>query len=250
MNHFKENFESFAADCVKEMSLLQEEFMQLYDIKGYSEWYYDHGIGAFIFKASNEKKLHFKYVDVGSFSTTTNTWKWSWDNDTTPKLVKKALEKVRTFGAVNKFNQLTTGLINGDEYTGWEMTSISAKLLSGIGMYRIQSDHLFIYFVFTNELSQEQYDALEDKYIACDVHENGRTSFVCRHLIAKEHPGFNEAFESDPLVEEEDDYQAWCDECEKVRLKEGEWNDDSMAFADIKVVCDECYFEIKRRQTE
>ncbi|MFD1256582.1 DUF6882 domain-containing protein [Mucilaginibacter terrae] len=249
MNLFKKDFESYASNCVNEISMLQNEFMQLYDINSYGEWYYDHDIGAFQFKADHGKNLYFRYIDVGSFSTNTNTWNWSWDNSTTPRLVKAGLEKVRIFGATNDFGQLTTGLIEGDEYTGWEMTSISAKLLSAIGMYRIQRDHLFIYFIFTHELTQEQYDALENKSVECDVHEKGQIAFVCKHLISKEYPGFHEAFESGLCMEENDDYQAWCDECEKVRINEGKWNEESMAFAEIKIVCDQCYFEIKYRQT-
>jgi hypothetical protein len=46
-------------------------------------------------------------------------------------------------------------------------------------------------------------------------------------------------------LSDEDDFQAWCDECEGVRKSEGEWNDQSMKFADIKVVCEKCYFEMK-----
>lgn len=243
----EKDFETYANNCLNERSSLQNEFMQLYDIDSYEQWYYDHGIGAFHFKANDGKNLYFKYVDVGSFSTKANTWNWSWDNRSTPKYVKRPLEKVRAFGEANNFERLTTGLVDGDEYTGWEMTAVTAKLLSGIGMYRIPQEHLFIYFVFTNELSQEQYDALADKYIACDEHNTGRASFVCQHLVNNDYRGFHEAFESDPLIEEEDDYQAWCDECEQVRLREGEWTDEAMAFAAIKVVCDECYFEIKKR---
>jgi hypothetical protein len=249
MNIFQKDFARYSIDCVHEMQLLQNEFMKLYDINSYEEWFYDHSIGAFHFKAKDGRNLYFKYVDIGSFSTNTNTWMWSWHNNSTPKLAKRGIEKVRNYGATHNYDQLKTGMINGDEYTGWEMTSISTKLLSAIGMYRIPSDHLFIYFIFTDELSQEQYNALKDKYIACDVHEAGRIAFVCGHLTRKEHSGFHEAFESDPMVEEDEDYQAWCDECEKVRLREGEWNDESMAFANIKLVCDECYFEIKLQQT-
>jgi hypothetical protein len=229
------------------MSSLQNEFMQLYDINSYENWYYDHDIGAFHFKGDDGRNLYFKYLKVGSFSTETNTWKWSWDNKFTPRHIKKPLEKVKAFGEANHFEPLTKGLINGDEYTGWEMTAVSAKLLNALGMYRIPQEHLFIYFIFINELTQEQYDALKDKYTACDIHASGRVAFVCRHLINAGDQGFHEAFESDPLIEEEDDYQAWCNECERVRSKAGEWNDESMAFADIKVVCDECYFEIKKR---
>lgn len=72
-------------------------------------------------------------------------------------------------------------------------------------------------------------------------------AFVCQHLLNSHNVGFHEAFESNPLIEPHDDYQAWCSTCENEHLKEGEWNDKSMAFADIKVVCNECYFEIKER---
>ena len=44
---------------------------------------------------------------------------------------------------------------------------------------------------------------------------------------------------------EDDDFQAWCDECEVIRQNEEEWNEKSMEFADIKVVCEKCYFEMK-----
>ena len=45
-------------------------------------------------------------------------------------------------------------------------------------------------------------------------------------------------------LSEDDDFQAWCDECEAVRQDEGEWNDKSMAFAGI-CICEMCYFEMK-----
>ena len=59
--------------------------------------------------------------------------------------------------------------------------------------------------------------------------------------------GFEEAFETYRGMElnEEDDFQAWCSECEKERLKTDGWNDESMEFAKIKLVCERCYFEIK-----
>ena len=59
--------------------------------------------------------------------------------------------------------------------------------------------------------------------------------------------GFHEAFETYEGMEllEDDDFQAWCNECEAARQKQGEWNEQSMAFANIKVVCEKCYFEMK-----
>lgn len=75
-----------------------------------------------------------------------------------------------------------------------------------------------------------------------------RRAFVCQHLNNKTVVGFEEPFESVENMEldDEEDFQAWCFECEKVRQKEGEWNDRSEAFAKIKVICEKCFFEMKQ----
>src|SRR5687767_1892477 len=97
MSQSKQSFEEFSNECLKHLSGVQDAFMNRYDINSYEHWYYDHGIGAFHFKSDDGRNLYFKYVDVGSYSTTRNTWMWSWDNDSTPKHVTKGLEKVRRF---------------------------------------------------------------------------------------------------------------------------------------------------------
>jgi hypothetical protein len=127
---------------------------------------------------------------------------WSWDNNSTPKHVTKGLQKVKEYGEKNKYNDLSQGLLeNGDEYTGWALTAITAKLSNAIGAYRIPHEHLFIYFIFTNELSQEQYEELKNKYVECETHGTSRVAFVCQHLLKGSGLGFYEAFESNPLIE-------------------------------------------------
>ena len=243
-----QDFEDFKDKCVAQLSALQEEFMKVYDINSYEHWYYDHGIGAFHFKSDDGRNLYFKYVDVGSFSTKKNTWVWSWDNTSTPKHVAKELEKVKEYGEQNKFDELAHGLLeDGDEYTGWALTAIAAKLLNAIGAYRIPQEHLFIYFVFTNELTQEQYDGLKDKYVECELHGTSRIAFVCQHLLKGSNLGFHETIDSYPLIEPGDDYQAWCNDCENAWEREGDWTENFKAFVNLKIVCDQCYFESKRR---
>jgi hypothetical protein len=247
---FPLEFGAYEDKCTKEISSLQEEFTKLYDVISYEEWFYDHGTAIFHFKSHDGRNLYFRYVDVGSFSTNTNTWMWSWYNESTPNHVTTGLEKVKAFGTRNNFAQLTQGLIDGDEFTGWAMTSIAAKLLNGIGVYRIPDGHLFAYFIFTNELSQDEYDTLMGKYIECETHGTSHVAFICQHLNKDKYTGFHEAFESNPLSQPIDDYQAWCDECETARLKEGGWNEVSENFAKIKLVCNQCYFEIKRKNIQ
>lgn len=244
-------FEDFADECCKQISALQESFMNSYGINGYEHWFFDEDLGIFRFQSDDGRNLYFKYAFTGSFSTKTNTWKWSWDNAYMKDSTRRDIDKVKTYGLDNDYKQLFTGLIDGDEYTGWAMTTIAAKLLNAIGVYRFPQEHLFFYLIFTGEISEEAYNHLKEKYtVTCATHGARRAAFVCQHLSADKYTGFHEAFDSDPLVEAEDDYQAWCDACEEVRLQAGEWNEESEAFAKIRLICDQCFFEIKAKNTK
>ncbi len=97
-------------------------------------------------------------------------------------------------------------------------------------------------FVYNNTAT-----GIKDRYIQCGLHEYRRRAFVCKHLNLETKVGFQEAFETfeDMKLSEDDDFQAWCTECEAVRQQEGEWNERSEAFAEIKLVCEKCYFAMK-----
>ncbi|PWG79275.1 hypothetical protein DDR33_17970 [Pararcticibacter amylolyticus] len=88
---------------------------------------------------------------------------------------------------------------------------------------------------------------MKDKYVGCESHGTGRIAFVCQHLLEGSNLGFHEVFDSNPLIEPENDYQAWCDKCEKAWERERAWTENFKAFTDLKIVCDQCYFDIKRR---
>jgi hypothetical protein len=49
--------------------------------------------------------------------------------------------------------------------------------------------------------------------------------------------------------EGDDDLAAWCSACDEVLMREGEWNEVSEAHADIKLVCEFCFADIKRLHT-
>jgi hypothetical protein len=240
------NFLFFKEKCIDELSALQDEFKKLYDMDKYTEWYYDQGLGIFTLTFEGNH-IYFKYVDVGSYSQNTNTWKWSWDNEHTPDNVKIGMDKIPLRGKEMKYEELTNGLIEGEAELGWEMTAIANKFINGFGAYRVTSEHLDIYFLFVNEVDSESYKKLKEKYVTCGEHGSRRRAFICQHLNRSTKTGFEESFPSykDMELEEDDDFQAWCNDCEKVRSKEDGWNDESMKFAKIKVVCEKCYFEIK-----
>jgi hypothetical protein len=240
-------YAEFAEKCVKELNAVQARFRKDFDLNSWENWFYDEVTELLTF-STGEKQLNFKFVSVGSYSEKSNTWKWSWDNPTTHEKVKEATKLVRDFGEQSEFSKLTEGCFPSDEFEAWEFTAITVSLLNGIGAYRPVIDTgLKLFFVITEFVENHAAQEIKDKYVDCRAHEKQRAAFVCKHLIGSEKVGFNEAFDTFEGMElgEDDDFQAWCNKCENERQKKGEWTDASMAFADIKLVCEKCYFEIK-----
>ena len=82
----------------------------------------------------------------------------------------------------------------------------------------------------------------KNKRVECRIHGTSHATFVCQHLPKNLGRGFYCA--DDPNDPQPD---AWCAECERIRLAEGEWNDTSEAFAKITLLCAGCYEVVKKR---
>lgn len=241
------DYDKFAEACVEDLKVLQDKFQNEYDVDWYDNWFYNQSTGLLTF-STGDQELNFKYIDIGSFSENSKTWKWSWDNETTLANVKEQVWSIKEFGEKSNFTKLTTGHFNSDEFEAWEFVAIAVKLTNGIGVYRPVNDRqLKIFLVVTEYIDNETAKDIKDRYVQCGLHEYRRRAFVCKHLNHETKVGFEEAFETfeDMELSEDDDLQAWCNECEAVRQREGEWNDKSEAFAKIKLVCEKCYFAMK-----
>lgn len=240
-------YDKFVTDCFNQLIKKQDDLSKKYDLNSYPNWFYDQASGLITF-SDDERELNFRYHEVGTFSKVDNTWKWSWDNEHTLKKVKQHLDVVKQYGIEHGFEKLTQGLFESTMEEGWDFTSITANLLNGLGSYRPETERHFIFMVLYELIDNEQASEENEKYIDCDKHERRRRAFVCQHLKKNSKNGFEEAFETYEDMEfeyEDDDFQAWCNECEKVRAEHDGWNDESMEFSDIKLVCEKCYFEIK-----
>lgn len=85
----------------------------------------------------------------------------------------------------------------------------------------------------------------KDSVIECPRHGDQRPAFICKHLQYAERIGFNTP--DNPPGEDWPFNNAWCDECNRVLLEEGEWNDRSEGFAEIMAICEGCFLEIQER---
>lgn len=240
-------YEKFANKICQKLTEFQNGFRREYDIDNYANWFYIQSIETLrLFSEDNE--IYFKYIPVGTFSQKTNTWMWAWANEDSVEPRKFRTLKVKEFGEKKNYKNLTNARFDGDEYTGWELTSIAFDIIGGIGTYRVISDHLEKYFLVTEQITKEEVERLESELIDCGIHGKLRKAFVCQHLNTNTKTGFEEAFETycGMELDKEDDFQAWCSECEKERIKTDGWNDKSMEVAKIRLVCERCYFDIKK----
>ena len=78
--------------------------------------------------------------------------------------------------------------------------------------------------------------------IHCEKHGRRYATFVCCHLVQGSDLGF--FYADDPEDERPD---AWCGACDRVLLEEGEWNDRSEGFAQVTLICSECYDAVRKR---
>src|SRR4051812_28508654 len=113
------DYNSFVEKCVEELKVLQEKFQSKYNLTWYENWFYDQTTGLLTF-STDDKEVNFKYINVGTYSEKSNTWKWSWDNDSTLDKVKDAAKLIKDFGQRSNFPKLTEGYFPSDEIEAWE----------------------------------------------------------------------------------------------------------------------------------
>jgi hypothetical protein len=92
----------------------------------------------------------------------------------------------------------------------------------------------------------ESTTANQYKTVHCDRHGDRREAYVCDHLLQGTRQGF---FAGDDPGNPHPD--AWCSKCEQIRStyggSDGEWNEKSIALLKVRLVCGDCYEEIKER---
>ena len=83
----------------------------------------------------------------------------------------------------------------------------------------------------------------QGRSVQCGTHGSAHAAFVCSHLIARPEQEWYCDYPSrkDPFPD------AWCAECERIVDRENGWSDVACAFADIKVICGQCYVDLQAR---
>jgi hypothetical protein len=84
----------------------------------------------------------------------------------------------------------------------------------------------------------------QSSVVECDRHGQRPKAYVCDHLLH----GVKQGFVTSGNQPENPYPDAWCLACDRIRLAHGgDWNNESEALITIRVVCGDCYEEIRDR---
>lgn len=245
-----EQYKDFKHHAVHELMALNKVCDEEFGIRNWERWDYDLDAGTLVFSESGTPKVVARIQVVGTTSATSNTWLWGWANNFPPGVTSE-MRKVREFGTREAISQLTDSSVTNNEYLGWELTAIAARLLHAKGAYRCpRSDGGFLYLIYTeinfatgseaNEAESEPAQAID-----CNLHGAGHATYVCEHLVAdpKQQWFSDEPSPANPWPD------AWCSRCDEAYQEQGEWNDNNSGFIKIKLLCHRCYESLRVQRT-
>ena len=135
----EEEFDAFRAAAWEELARKQDVLRDQYGLGSFSRWHFDQTTAALtFFDAGGNAAIEFDVVDIGSYSTKSQTWKWAWSNES-------VLAPLREDSAILKGLESMTGLsLFGrerafkiqSEAMAWELAAISVQYLGALGCYR------------------------------------------------------------------------------------------------------------------
>lgn len=132
-------FESFIEQATKYLQSANDKNKRLFGIGDYARFEYDLFRNEIWWSDINEPKVRAKVTIVGSISTMSGTWLWSWANPHFNDVEIGPIHAVRDFGEKEDITKLIEERWSAEEIDGWEMTSVSARLLEAQGAYKSPS---------------------------------------------------------------------------------------------------------------
>jgi hypothetical protein len=146
----EEQYREFQLAAHHELTELNSVCEREFSIGHWERWDYDGDAGTITFSEAGIPKVIADVQLVGTTSTRSNTWLWGWANESVPRSITQLIEKVRAFGQTESLPELIETSWPDDEYHGWEMTEIAAKLIHARGAYRApRQGGGFSYYVYT-----------------------------------------------------------------------------------------------------
>ncbi len=240
-----EQFSVYRHEAVHELMRLNELCEEEFHISSWPRWDYDFGRGTLTFSQDGVPKVRAAIQVIGTTSISGKTWMWGWANESLPQNVTKEVAKVRAFGATENIAEFREEELQDDEYLGWGLTAVAARILGVKGAYRCPDENGFVYVVYLSIgfVVSDEGRATDSNQVECDDHGSGFKAYACEHLVSNPEQKW---FSNEP--DEEDKWpDAWCADCEALFQEQGEWNEKNQPKGSIKLLCHHCYEKLRLR---
>jgi hypothetical protein len=240
-----EQFSEFRHDAVHELMHLNRLCEEEFRIGSWQRWDYDLERATLTFSENGVPKVLASIQVIGTTSVSGGTWMWGWANESLPPNVTKAVAKVREFGQAENIAKLTEAELRDDEYLGWEMTAVAAKLLGAKGAYRCPDENGFVYVVYSSIgfAGSDGDIAAGPKQVECTDHGTGFATYACEHLVSNP----TQLWFSGKNDERHKWPDAWCAACDAFFQEQGKWNEKNESKIKIKLLCHHCYERLRAR---
>ncbi|MBN8734064.1 MAG: hypothetical protein J0L64_26235 [Acidobacteria bacterium] len=248
----EEEYQQFRHEAVHALMDLNEAVEREFRLSALPRWDYDLSDGVLVFSAEDVAKVIADIQVVGTTSNESKTWMWGWANDSLPPRAVSRIDAVRKYGDSESIPQLTTDVLTNDDYLGWELTAVTARLLGAKGAYRCPGDNGFLYVVYEDIRFAQEGESTrtipseEASMIECGMHGAARSTYICDHLLADPEQAW---FSEDPT--DDDPWpDAWCAQCDLIFQEQGEWNDSNCGKVPIKHLCHHCYEVARSKEVQ
>jgi hypothetical protein len=241
-----EEFSQFRHESIHALKRLNEANEQGFRISSWSRYDYDLDRGTLTFSQEDVVRVVASILVVGTTSQSAGTWLWSWANAHLPESVSEPVKKVRDFGISEDVAELADRYLQDDEYVGWAMTAIAARILDAMGAYRCPGTNGYIYMLLTDiAFADLPPVGTKKKQISCGTHGPAYGTYVCEHLIGNPEQQW---FSEEPN-QENPWPDAWCGICDATFQTQGEWNEKNENNLKIKLLCHFCYEAFRARSS-
>jgi len=146
----EEHFHALLCESVEFLQPRHAAFLERFRINDHERWDWDQATGKLLFSHHGVPQVEADIGFSGSLSTESDSWMWSWANDSQDETVRTPSRKVRALGDQLGYLKLASAIWPATEEDGWEMTTIMAKTLDAIGVYRTPREHGYMYMVILN----------------------------------------------------------------------------------------------------
>lgn len=137
-----DEFDRFVAVAVSELSEKQTRLTAQYRLGEYARWHFDQEKEQLdFFDSQGRKAVQADVIDIGSYASSSNTWKWGWANESVLPNLRKRAEPLKALAALtgmSLFAQQGTVSVES-ESMAWELAAMSAKHLDALGVYKAPS---------------------------------------------------------------------------------------------------------------